>query len=87
MVDRDASFGHHFLQVSQAERIGHVPTHARQDYIERVMQAFEHSGHGRIQRLHQFSIIHMVPLIIAHRLIATEPFAMQLDSSSLMPDE
>ncbi|RKR31677.1 hypothetical protein B0G82_7909 [Paraburkholderia sp. BL17N1] len=38
---------------TQAQRISHVPTHARQHHIKRVMEAFEHSGHRQIQRRHQ----------------------------------
>jgi hypothetical protein len=53
MIDRDLAFGHHFLEIAQAQRVGHVPAHARQDHIKWVMQAFKHAGHGRIQRLHQ----------------------------------
>jgi hypothetical protein len=48
MIDRDAALSHHLLKVPQAKRIGRVPAHASQNHIERVMQAFEHSGHRGI---------------------------------------
>jgi hypothetical protein len=40
------------------------------------MQAFEHSGHCRIQRrLHELSIVRVVPHIITERLTATDPLS------------
>jgi hypothetical protein len=35
MIDRNAALSHHFFEVSQAQRVGHVPTHASQDHVER----------------------------------------------------
>ena len=43
------------IEVPQVQRIGHVSAHTNQDHLERKMQAFEHSGHRRIQRLHRAS--------------------------------
>jgi hypothetical protein len=53
VIDRNAAPSHHVFEVPQAQRVGHVPAHASQDHIERIVQAFEHSGHRRIQRLHR----------------------------------
>jgi len=51
LIDCNSTLSHHFLQVTQAQRIGHIPAHARQDHIERVMQAFEHACYTWIQGL------------------------------------
>ena len=32
MIDADAAFGHHFLQVAQAQAIAQIPAHAQQDH-------------------------------------------------------
>jgi hypothetical protein len=53
MIDRDSTLRDQFLEVPQAQRIGHLPAHASQNHIERVMQAFEHSGRRRVRRLHR----------------------------------
>src|SRR6202795_4537730 len=52
MIDRNSTLGHHFLEMTQAKRIGNVPTHAGQHYFQRIVQPFEHPCHTRIQRLH-----------------------------------
>jgi hypothetical protein len=36
-----------------AQRVGHVLAHASQDYIEPIVQAFEHAGHRWILRRHR----------------------------------
>jgi DDE domain len=52
MIDRNPTLGHHFLEVTQAKRIGDVPTNAGQDYFQRIVKPFKHARHTRIQRLH-----------------------------------
>ena len=42
VIDFDATFGPHFFDMAQAERIGHVPANARQDDFSRMMQPQEH---------------------------------------------
>src|SRR5882762_5957912 len=37
MIDRYAALSHHLFEVPQAQRIGHVPAHASQDHVERIM--------------------------------------------------
>ena len=46
MVDCNSTFSHHFFQVTQAQRIGHIPAHAHQNDIKRVMQAFKHARYS-----------------------------------------
>jgi hypothetical protein len=52
MIDRNPTLGHHFLEMTQAKRIGNVLTHAGQHYFQRIVQPFKHPCHTRIQRLH-----------------------------------
>jgi hypothetical protein len=32
MINLDASFSHHLLEISEAEIVGQIPPHAQQDY-------------------------------------------------------
>jgi hypothetical protein len=41
VIDADAPFGHHLFQVSQAQYVGEIPTHAKQDGVLIKMVAFE----------------------------------------------
>jgi hypothetical protein len=41
MVDLDAALFHHFLELPIADRIGHTPADALQDYLTLKMAAFE----------------------------------------------
>jgi type IV secretory pathway VirB10-like protein len=52
MIDRNPTLGHHFLEITQAKRIGDVPTHAGQDHLQRIVEPFKHACHTRIHRLH-----------------------------------
>jgi hypothetical protein len=49
--DRNPTLGHHFLEITQAKRIGNVPTHASQHYFQRIVQPFKHACHTWIQLL------------------------------------
>jgi hypothetical protein len=51
MIDRNAALGHHLFKMAQAQRIRHVPPHAEQDDVERVVQALEHLCDSWIQVL------------------------------------
>jgi hypothetical protein len=84
MIDRNATLSHHVFKMPQAQRIGHVPAHARQNHVERIMQPFEHSGHHRIQRFHRVSVVRVVPHIIADRLTATKPPGIAHSTASLL---
>jgi len=57
MIDRSSALSHHLFQMTQAQRIGHVPAHAHQDHTPRVMQAFKHARyswvHGLLHRSHR----------------------------------
>jgi hypothetical protein len=66
----------YLLNVGQ--QVDSTPAHADQDYVERTMQAFEHSGHRRIQRLHR-AFSRSYPHIMADRLTATEPISCAYD--------
>ena len=50
VIDFDATFGHHLLKLSQAQRIGHVPANARQDDFSRMMHPQEHATQSFVQR-------------------------------------
>src|ERR1035438_4998510 len=41
MVDLDAALFHHFLELPIADRIGHIPADAPQDYLTLKIAAFE----------------------------------------------
>jgi hypothetical protein len=43
VVDSDASFGHHLLEIPQAEIVGQSPPHAEQDHRFIKMPALEHA--------------------------------------------
>jgi hypothetical protein len=42
MIDLDASFGHHLLEISQAQAVSQIPPNAQQDYRTIKMAALEH---------------------------------------------
>lgn len=42
VIDADAPFGHHLFEVSQAQAVGEIPAHAKQDDGLIEMAAFEH---------------------------------------------
>jgi hypothetical protein len=52
MVDLNASFFHHLLELAVADRLRHVPAYAPQDDLPLKMTAFEidHCGAPRRQR-------------------------------------
>ena len=52
MIDRNPTLGYHFFEMTQARRIGNVPTHAGQHYFQRIVQPFKHACHTWIRRLH-----------------------------------
>jgi hypothetical protein len=51
MIDLDAALSHHLFQISHTQPVGHVPPHAHQHYIKRVVQAFKYARQGRSQGL------------------------------------
>ena len=48
MIDRRPTFGHHFFKMTQTQRIGDVPAHARQNHLQRIVQAFQYLGQRRV---------------------------------------
>ncbi|PRX84444.1 hypothetical protein, partial [Paraburkholderia sp. BL25I1N1] len=58
---------------TQAQRISHVPTHARQHHIKRVMETFEHSATAGFNVVIKLSVVYIIPYIIGDQPIATKP--------------
>jgi len=58
MIDREATLGHHLLQITQAQRIGHVPAHTQQDHVQRMVQALEHLRYASRQLLYHRYFLH-----------------------------
>ena len=50
VVDGNTAFPHHLFNVTQAQRIGHVPSHARQHHFQRVVQPFENFASSAIDQ-------------------------------------
>ena len=46
MIDRRPTFGHHFFKMTQTQRIGDIPAHARQNHLQRIVQAFTLASAG-----------------------------------------
>ena len=42
MIDAEATLGHHFFQIAQAEIVGQIPEDTQQDHRTVEMTAFEH---------------------------------------------
>jgi hypothetical protein len=51
-IDFDAAFGHHFLDMAKAKRIGHVPTYAGQHQVQRIVQPLQYLAQ-RVSHRHQ----------------------------------
>jgi hypothetical protein len=60
VIDEDPALGHHLLDVSKAQRVGRVPTHAHQLHFERVVHTLNHSAqrfdHLRTVKLHRLTL-------------------------------
>ena len=46
MVHRKAAFGHHFFQISVAQRVAQVPTNASENNLGLVMSPLEQIGYA-----------------------------------------
>jgi hypothetical protein len=46
VINDNATFGHHLLNVPQAQRIGRVPAHAGKHHFQRVVHALDHLIQG-----------------------------------------
>src|SRR5260370_18051316 len=44
MVDADGALSHHLLEIPKTERIGHIPSHAQQHHIKRIMKPLQNLG-------------------------------------------
>ena len=47
VIDGYAALGHHLLDVTQAQRIGCVPAHAREHHLQRVVPPLDHLAQCR----------------------------------------
>jgi hypothetical protein len=45
-IDSNSTRGHHFFQVTQAQRIGYTPVSANHHRIDWLVQAFEHTRYS-----------------------------------------
>src|ERR1035437_8156997 len=50
VVNKNTALLHHFLHMSQTQRVGHVPAHASQHDFQRVVEPFEHLLQGAIDQ-------------------------------------
>src|ERR1700687_2227644 len=46
MVDADGALSHHLLEIPKTERIGHIPSHAQQHHIQRIMKPLQNLGNA-----------------------------------------
>jgi hypothetical protein len=51
MIDADGALGHHFFKIPKTERIGHIPSHAQQHHIQRIMKPLQNLGNTRTKGL------------------------------------
>jgi hypothetical protein len=80
VIGLNTVFRNHLFEITQTQRIGHVPAHTPQDHVQREMQPFHNFADARRQRLSRnpfllhrgfWQIFH--PKILPHLVIATEP--------------
>jgi hypothetical protein len=81
VINEHAALGHHFFDVTQAQRVRCVPAHADQHHLQRIVHPLDYLA----QRLdHQHHPVVRLGSAYQHRLTATEPPACVLGSSLLM---
>ena len=51
VVDENAALLRHFLDMPQAQRVGHVPAHAGQHDFQRVVKLLEDFAQGTVDQL------------------------------------
>jgi hypothetical protein len=51
VIDLNTVFRNHLFEITQTQRIGHVPAHTSQDHVQRKVQPVHNFGHARRQRL------------------------------------
>src|ERR1700730_6738424 len=51
MIDADGALGHHFFKITKTERISHIPSHAQQHHIQRIMKPLQKLGNARSKGL------------------------------------
>src|ERR1700722_2202010 len=94
VIGLNTVFRNHLFEITQTQRIGHVPAHTPQDHVQREVQPFHNFGDARRQRLSRnpfllhrgfWQIFH--PKILPHLVIATEPLASAAGDEALLPVE
>ena len=62
VVNVDTALAYHFFEIAQTQRISHIPPHAYQNYIKRIVKALEYlADSGRQRRLRlRHSGLHVV---------------------------
>ena len=48
VVNDNTAFPHHFLNMGQAQRLGHIPAHARQHHFKGIVKPFEDLAQGAV---------------------------------------
>lgn len=77
MIDAQTAFGHHLLEITQAEIVSEVPTYAQQYHQSVEMVAFAHGKLPKISRDHYRSPV--------SEEFATEPAPEQAKSDDTVP--
>jgi hypothetical protein len=72
VIDRSPALGHHLFEMTQAQRIRHVPVNAEQHHVQRIMQPFEHFSSAGLSFRFIAHATHSGPVSIADRLIAAD---------------
>src|ERR1700729_3839890 len=76
-----------FFKIAQAQRVCHVPTHAHQHYLERIVQSLQHFGYRRTQRFNCRSHHSVRSSSIPASAIATEPLVAHQVNANVDPYE
>ena len=62
MIDADGALSHHRLEIPKTERIGHIPSHAQQHHIQRIMKSLQNLGNACSKgRSWSRDLLHRVP--------------------------
>lgn len=50
VIHENATLLHHLLDVAQAQRVSHIPTHAGEHHLKRIVQPFEDLAQGAVDQ-------------------------------------
>jgi hypothetical protein len=70
VVDDHAAFLHHLFEVAKAQRIRHIPAHAREHHFQRIAHPLDHRAQRCDHRLHL--VVKISGQLTKYALIATE---------------